>query len=297
MAWLHPLLLLTGVLASMFAAACSTRPAVRKTPLVESSDIQRYTWLESSCSDGRLELAQLGFERTLEVLPVPDGLELTLESTLATRGCRSTAIVYAEREPDGGYLFTPEAHVTLPESADCEAEETEIAHGTVRRSGERLVITTQRSAWCRGLDARFVYVPVARTQLLPEQLARRYAASFHRGHATRLAALFASDGTLIEPFTRTADGSDARHEGRKAISEYFASAFGSVAWHALRVTSIEPGNEAGALTLRFAYMDSALAQPLHGRTSMLVVGGELLQVETQLEEDPRPRVEPAMTGP
>jgi hypothetical protein len=275
-------------------AACTTHKPTQPAWLEESS-ARRYTWLEASCSDGQLELAQLGFERTLEIREVAGGLELVLESTLATRGCRSTEIVSARPSPEGGYLLSSQASVTLPHGAVCGAVETESAPGTLSMSNGKLVMTRQRSAWCRELDARFAYVPVEPLPLEPEQLATRYAAQFHRGDVAGIARLFARDGALVEPFTRTDDGRDARHEGRTAIAAFFASAFRSVAWHALSVTSIEPGAGPGALTLHFLYMDAALAEPVHGRTSMLAVGGELLQVEIQLEEEPRPRAALART--
>ena len=70
----------------------------------------------------------------------------------------------------------------------------------------------------------------------------RYAAAFNRRDADAMAALFVDTGALVEPFTRTDDGNYKRHEGRAAVRAWYASAFASAPWLALRLLAIEPGD-------------------------------------------------------
>jgi hypothetical protein len=255
----------------------------------------RFVWLEADCNDGPLDLASLGFERALNVALDRGTLELTFDTTFATRGCTASAVWLAKPSTrSSAWRFEPQANVVLPAGADCGAVETEAVEGTLRSFDDTLELVTQNSPWCRGFDARFVFQRVAPAQPSPSQVVMHYVAAFNRRDASAVAALFDDNGSLIEPFTRTDDGNFKRHEGRSAVRAWYARALASAPWVALRLLAIEPGSAAdaadtGQLIAQWEYMDANLAEPLRGRNLFVVAGGEIYETELQLLTDPKPK--------
>jgi hypothetical protein len=251
-------------------------------------DGSRYVWVEADCNDGPLDLAKLGFERELQVQASPSALLLTFDTELITAGCTATSVWLAR--PAGQaelWSIEPQAVVTQPPEGDCGARERDATLGSVRAAGDLLELVLQRSAWCRGFDARFVYRRTEPAQLGELQLVARYVAHWNRSDAAALSSLFVDGGALIEPFTRTDDGNYKRHEGRAEVRAWYESAFASSAWHAMRLLQVTPGTTAGHVTADWEYMDARLAQPLVGRNLFVIAGGEIYETEIQLVSDPR----------
>ncbi len=282
---------LIGLLALFACTSSSQRAGVGHPSQTHAAAPRRYVWLDTSCSDGEVDLAALGFERSVELRTTTDGgLVLTFDTALATTGCWSTSVWKAEPLA-AGYRFVPEAWITQPADQPCGMEERKPVLGELEVSLDGLVIVTRQSPWCRGLDARFVYRAAgasATAQQLesPTRIAARYMAHFERGDAEALADLFSTEGSLVEPFSATEDQQPARHEGRAAIRSYFEHAFTSVQWHAVRVRSFE--TRADTVIADFEYMDAALAEPLRARNLLVLAGGEVFESEIQLVTDPKP---------
>lgn len=262
-------------------------PKARPLPLHES----QWTWLDARCSDGALQLGSLGLERTLTVEVTEGALRLTHESQLVTERCRVLDVWSAAPGTSAElWSFVPEASVTLPAEVECGPAETESTDGTLRLHGDVLEIVMRRSAWCRGFDARFTYRRSQPTPLTPEGLAARYVAHWNRGDAAAIAHLFIEQGSLIEPFTRTADGRYARLTGRQAVQSWLARAFASSRWQAMRLLSVERSGGEGQWRFDWEYIDDRLAAPLRGRNLLVVAGGEIYETEVQLVTDPEMRV-------
>jgi hypothetical protein len=284
-----------GLSTFAFALAlhgCAAAPRTTEPSPILSADrvnVRHYVWTGASCSDGAIDLAALGFERTLELERTPDAMLLTLETALATRGCRSTS-VWKVSDATEGKRIEPEAWVIRPSGDSCGLEERAAVLGTLRFLDERLEITTRSSPWCRGLDARFRYIEAPVPALDAERIAARYVAHFARGDADALARLFALDGSLIEPFSATEDGQLKRHEGRDAVRAYYQRAFASVPWQTARLLALEPDTATGAMIAEVEYMDGLLAEPLRLRIALVLAGYELLEAEMQLVTDPRAAV-------
>jgi ketosteroid isomerase-like protein len=257
-------------------------------------DHSHFDWMEAECNDGELDLAKLGFERELTLELRTGSLMLTFDTELATQGCFSTA-VWAAKPGNTPELwrFEPQALVTLPADAKCGAVERDARDGALVLSGDMLEVVTHGSPWCRGFDARFVYRRSEPKRLDPQRVVTRYVAAFNRADAVALAALFVDTGSLVEPFTRTEDGNYKRHDGRDAVRAWYEAAFRSTPWHALRLTSIEPGTAEGQLIAQWEYMDGGLTQPLRGRNLFVIAGGEIYETELQLIDDPKPSDAPA----
>lgn len=253
-------------------------------------DGSRWTWVDADCVDGPLALAALGFERELRVDADGTGLLFTYDDALAARGCARSAVWRAVAQVTGVGL-EPQAFVTLPADAACGPVTDETLHGRLRHAENTLELVEERSPWCRGLDARFVYQRVARTPLEPPQVVRRWVAHFNRRDAGALARLFADSGGLIEPFTATSDGAYRRHRGRAEVRAWLDSAFASTPWLALRLTGVDASDVSGQVTAHWEYMDANLAEPFAGRSLFVVAGGEIFETEIQLVGTPRPRAE------
>jgi hypothetical protein len=252
-------------------------------------DGSRWSWVEAECSDGALELGRVGLDRELSVQADGEALRLIFETELATDGCYSSAEWSAKPSAgESNWRFKPRALLTLPPDAQCGPVEHKATNGTLRVLGDQLEMVTQRSGWCRGFDARFVYRRSQARPLSERQVVARYAGAFNRRDADGMAQLFAASGSLVEPFTRTEHGNHARHEGRDAVRKWYASAFESAAWLGMRVTSITKGRSAGHVIADWDYMDAHLARPLRGRNLFVIAGGEIYETEVQLVDDPQP---------
>lgn len=261
--------------------------------------VDHYVWVDASCSDGPIDLAAIGFERSVDVEKRGKAMLLTYDTALATEGCRSTSVWTAE--PGAKlylYQLRPEAAVSWPmrnaraeetaAGAMCGAQEREAVPGEIHKAGDTLEIVAQRSPWCRGFDAHFIYRSAPAPELPAEGLVARYVAHFSRGDAAALAGLFEQRGALIESFSASADGQPTRHEGRAAIQSYFERAFAGASWHAARLVSVTQGDDANVITADLEYMDSELSEPLRVRSSFVLAGGEIFESDTQLVTDPKP---------
>jgi len=276
------------------AAACATTASVPGEHMGLPPRADRYTWVDAHCSDGPIDLAAIGFERTLDVERRRDSILLTFDTALATEGCRSTSVWTARREQQLYlYAFAPEAWVALPAGTSCGAEERTPALGELHFAGDTLEIVMQRSPWCRGFDTHFIYRAVPAPELGGRELVARYVAHFSRGDADALAAMFERGGALIEPFSPTKDGQPTRHEGRAAIRAYFERVFTSARWHAARLIALSPGDEENVIIADLEYMDSELAEPLRVRASFVLAAGEIFESDTQLVSDPKPAPRPS----
>jgi hypothetical protein len=252
-------------------------------------DGTHWSWVEAECSDGPLELGRVGLDRELDLSVSERGvLEMVFETELATEGCYASAEWSGKPMRDGLWRFKPRALVTLPPDTECGAVDRETMRGSLGVVGDRLEMVTHASAWCRGFDTRFVYRRAPASRLSEKQVVARYTGAFNRRDAARMAALFAERASLVEPFSPTDDGNYLRHEGREAIRAWYASAFASVPWLAMRLTAISPGDNPGQLIADWEYMDPGLAEPLRGRNLLVIAAGEIFEAEVQLVNDPKP---------
>jgi hypothetical protein len=258
-------------------------------PLTAMTDA-RWTWLAAQCVDGGLALDPLGFERTLRSELRGNRVILTYDTSLAEPTCKSTEVWTLTPVPGNQWWFSPEARVTLPVAADCGAREDAARQGVLRMTGDTLEEIHFGSAWCRGFDVRFSYRRAAPEQLNAEQLVRRYLAHWNRRDPRAVASLFAADGLLVEPFTRSNDGAPVRHQGRASVEAYLADAFATTPWLAMQLTGIELRSE-GRVTATWQYMDARLAEPVQGRNLFVMAGGEIFATELQLLTPPVPRTE------
>jgi hypothetical protein len=279
---------------ALFACGGSTNPQALSALSADGwngIDGSRFTWASAECSDGPLDLARLGFEREVELSVREGALFMTLDTEVITDGCTSTSVWQVVPASDPAlWKLTPRALVTLPPSAECGAKEREPQNGSLHLSGDSLEIVQHGSTWCRGFDARFVYRRAPARRLAPRELIARYVAGWNLRDPRVLAGLFVDGGSLVEPFTRTDDGNYARHEGRDALRAFFAQAFASVPWSAMRLLAIEPGTTEGHFTAEWEYMDPVLSEPLRGRNLFVLAGGEIYEAELQLIGDPKAAV-------
>lgn len=258
-------------------------------------DVEHYVWVDARCSDGTIDLAATGFERTVELQRREDGYLMTFDTELATQGCRALSVwtAHAERELYA-YRFVPEAWVHEPRAGGapsergCGPEEREPVLGEIHRAGDTLELVLQRSPWCRGFDAHFVLKGAPPPVLRPQDVVARYVAHFARGDAGALAALFERTGALIEGFSESADGRPTRHEGRAAITAYFERAFAGASWHAARLVSLQRGDRPSEISADVEYIDSELKEPLRVRASFVLAAGEIFESDLQLVTDPQP---------
>lgn len=285
----------SGWLALIALAACSgvevpaAAPAPAAMPLSALAD-SRWTWLSVECVDGGLVLDPLGFERTMDSEVRGNRLLLTYDTVLVQPSCVTTEVWALKPVPGNQWWFSPEARVTQPVRGACGAREDVARQGALRMTGDTLEEIHFGSAWCRGFDVRFSYRRAARTTLTPEQIVRRYLAHWNRRDPRAVAGLFASDGVLVESFTRSPDAQPARHQGRANVEAWLADAFATTPWLAMQLTDIDVRSETQA-TATWRYMDARLAEPVDGRNLFVLAGGEIFATELQLLSSPAPRVE------
>jgi hypothetical protein len=284
---------------AMCSLGCATTSVAPDESLRLPARTDRYTWVDAHCSDGEIDLAGVGFERTVDVERRNDSVLLTYDTALATEGCRALSVWSARPEKDL-YLYTlvPEAWVELPAGTVCGEQERATTTGELHFAGDTLEIITQRSPWCRGYDAHFIYRAMPPVELEGRELVARYVAHFSRGDSGALAAMFDGHGALIESFSASADGQPTRHEGRAAIRAYFERVFSSARWHAARLIAVSPGEGDNVIIADLEYMDSELSEPLRVRSSFVLAAGEIFESDTQLVTDPKPApAVPAQAGP
>lgn len=275
--------------------ACHAAPVeepLEPSARLMSLDGARWTWLSAQCADGAIDLNQIGFERTLTSEVRGSRIRLTYDTALSDPACVSTEVWTLTPLPPQQWRFTPEARVALPVAAKCGAVDREGRPGMLRLAGDTLEELVFGSAWCRGFDARFTYRRTHTEPLDMNESVRRYVAHWNRRDAAAVASLFAAEGWLIEPFTRSSDGVPVRHEGRAEIEAWLIEAFASTPWLALQLDTLEARADNQAIAA-WRYMDARLAEPLAGRNLFLMAGGEIFATELQLLGPPVPR-EPAM---
>ncbi|HET8937228.1 MAG TPA: nuclear transport factor 2 family protein [Polyangiales bacterium] len=276
-------LLLSACGASGSSGANGTSP-------LQLPERSNYRWVSAQCVDGTLDLARQGFERTLLLEQAGSGLRFTYETRLAQPACESTEIWSIQPDKASGlWQFVSDADVRLPPDAPCGAPvPVESGRGLVVAYGDTLEELRFSSPWCRGFDVRFIYHRVPAPALTQHELVRRYVAHWNRRDPRGVADLFASNGTLIEPFTFSSDGVPVRHEGRASIEAWLKQAFTSVSWLAIQLREIETLDERGQILALWRYYDPKLAEPLMGRNLFVLAGDEVFTTELQLLSEPVP---------
>ena len=273
------------------ACASSSNTAPQGSSPLQLPDHSSYRWVSAQCVDGPLDLARQGFERTLLLEQAGAGLRFTYETRLASpAACESTEVWSLKPESGTGlWQFSSDAEVRLPPDAPCGAAVSIAAgRGLVVVYGDTLEELRFNSSWCRGFDVRFIYHRIPAPALTQHELVRRYIASWNRRDARAVASLFASNGTLIEPFSPAGDGAPVRHEGRVAIETWLQQAFASVPWLAIQLRDIETLDERGQVVSLWRYFDPKLSEPLLGRNLFVLAGDEVFTTELQLLSEPVP---------
>jgi hypothetical protein len=271
-------------------AACSgSTPSAQNAGAVaalRTLDHGRFVWVSAQCVDGVLDLARAGFERTLYIDVHDQQLRFTYDTRLAQPDCVSTEVWNLKTEAAGQWQFTPEAQVVLPEGRTCGAADDSIGHGVISASGDTLEELRFGSPWCRGFDVRFVYRRTPGQLLDRDALLRRYVAHWNRRDAQAVAALFADQGVLVEPLSRSTDGSPVHHIGRPAIASWLAAAFATTPWLGMELMRIEALEDPGQQLALWRYMDPRLSEPLLGRNLFVIADGEIFTTELQLLAEP-----------
>lgn len=277
------------LLSACGALGSGTREGGSPLSRWELPERSHFRWVSAQCVDGPLDLARQGFERTLLMERVGSGIRFTYETRLARPQCESTEVWSLKPESNGQWQFTADADVHLPPDEPCGAPiPIESGHGLVVLHDDTLEELRFGSPWCRGFDVRFVYQRVAAPALSHSAVVRRYVAHWNRRDARALAALFAANGSLIEPFSRSDDTQPVRHEGRAAIEAWLTQAFESVPWLALQLREVEDLDERGQVLALWRYFDPKLDEPLSGRNLFVLAGDEIFATELQLLSEPVP---------
>ncbi|GEM_PF-2011460 len=262
-----------------------TRPA--------GPDLDRTYWsfVEATCTEGEPHHIDESFRRTVDISADDQGLLMTYDQSIGD-DCRETIVQRARpgAETDQEWQMREDARVHVGE---CPTDPEADRPGDVRRRGEFLEIYVQRSNWCNGLEVKMVYSPAQRAEPTGEELIRRYAAHFQRQDATRITRLFAAEGSLVDPYTRTPTDQAMRYDGQAAIYGWFQETFANTPWLAMRVMEIEEGPAPGAFTMNWQYMDPRLDNPFAARNLFTIAGGaifetsiEITDTEVEVEEPP-----------
>ena len=266
-----------------------TRPA---TPALDGS---HWRFVEASCTEGDPRYIGEGFQRTLDVHSDNQGLLLIADHSLG-EDCQETVVQRARpgAESDQAWSMREDARVHLGE---CPTDPEPDRPGDVRLRGEFLEVYVQRSNWCNGLEVKMVYAPADRESYSGEELIRRYAAHFNRRDAQMITELFAANGSLLDPFSRTPTDQPLRVDGQAAIYEWFREAFANTNWLALRVTGIEEGPAQGAFTMTWEYMDPRLEVPFGGRNLFTIAAGEIFETSIEITQQEVEVDTPAAAAP
>lgn len=241
-----------------------------------------WTFVEATCTEGEPRYIEEGFHRTADIYADEEGLLLVYDHRLGD-DCEETIVQRAKpgAESDAAWAMSEQARV---HEGECPTDPEPDRPGDVRRRGDFLEVYVQRSNWCNGLEVKMVYAPAQRQEFTGDELIRRYAAHFNRQDAGRLTQLFAANGSLIDPFTRTPTDQPMRFDGQQAIYNWFREAFENTPWLAMRVTGIEPGPATGAYTMTWEYMDPRLDVPFGGRNLFTIAGGAIFETTIEITQ-------------
>lgn len=259
-------------------------PSGPRQPLGQIANT-RWRWIEATCTEGPLNLAARGFEDEMRIMQESNGYALVHDQVFAAENCKRTVVQIAtpgSGGPEDDWQMSEEQRVALPANPACEGIPERPRPGEVRRVGDTLEVLVQRSDWCNGYEARFVYAPLAAAPLTDEQIIRRYVISFNRKNPAAIGSLFTDMGSLVEPFTTNEDGTETRHDGRDAVVQWYTESFQNLPWVALRMTNLEAGTEAGHYTMSWEYMDPRTEAPLTGQNKFTLAAGEIFEAEITL---------------
>ncbi|HHH28764.1 MAG TPA: nuclear transport factor 2 family protein [Polyangiaceae bacterium] len=294
------------VLASLLVA-CGGGPQERTTPdergdlvggggvighqtlgIPPGIDGSRWRWTEAYCTEGPLDLLARGYAATVEVHQDGDSLTLVTDQVFATESCQHTLVQHAAPGvPD--WQIEEVTRIAVPSTPECFGSPEARRPGDLRITDGRLEVLIQRSQWCNGLEVRMVYERAPEELLSEDQIIRRYAAFWSRGDAAALSALFATGGSLLEPFTQTQTGDAYRHVGREAVLAWFEETFETAPWRSLRITEIteDPSADgASHRTVTWEYMDPRLSEPFSGTTRFTIAAGEIFEARIELTSEP-----------
>ena len=264
--------------------------ATGRAPVGQDFVGSHWKWVEASCTEGPLDLTSRGFEDDLHVELRGVGYLLVHDQTMSAT-CKRTVYQSATPTETGDYTMEDENVVGQPSVPECEGQLEQVRPGEVRMHGQFLEVLVQRSRWCNGFEVRMVYAPQPRTPIAAEETIRRYVLDFNRKDISRIAHLFAEDGSLLENFTINEDGTPTRHDGRDAVIAWYTQAIGSVPWVGLHLKSVEAGNEEGQFVLKWDYMDPRLSEPFSGTNTFTIAAGEILETQIAVDHpaaDPTP---------
>lgn len=277
----------------------------RASEMPRGLDGTQWRWVEAHCTEGPLDLSPRGYSAKLRVHEEDGGLTLISDRVFEAEQCEQTVVQRAVPPTTGADWQVDEvARVPVPATAECAGRPEEPRPGEVRLTDGKLEVLVQRSQWCNGLEVRMVYERVPNALLAEDQIVRSYVAHYTLGNAEAMGRLFAEAGSLLEPFTRTETGDPYRHDGRSAVQRWYAEAFATSPWRAMRITNIEaPEGQAGAArrVITWEYMDPRLEEPLTGRTAFTIAAGEIFEAQIELtstpnEREAEPESEPADEG-
>jgi len=287
------------LLVAFGTAACGT-PAARTLPDESSDDVatadrshlagsrpagpelggSRWTFVEAACTEGVPPLMREGFARSLSVASDATGLVLVTDDRLG-EACTETVAQRATpgANADAAWGMHEEARVTVGE---CPTRVEEDRPGDVRIRGQFLEVYVQRSVWCNGLELKTVYAPAAPSPRTEDEVIRHYALHFNRRDPAAITALFADAGSLVEPFLRTPENQPTRHEGRRAVFEWYRETLASTPWLAMKIVEVSQGLTPGAWVVDWHYMDPRLDAPFAGRNRFTLAGGEIFEASIEI---------------
>lgn len=246
----------------------------------------RWTFVEAACTEGAPALMREGFARTLSVASDATGLVLVTDDRVG-ESCTETVAQRATpgANADAAWGMHEEARVTVGE---CPTRLEEDRPGDVRIRGQFLEVYVQRSVWCNGLELKTVYAPATPGPRTEDEVIRHYALHFNRRDPIAITSLFADAGSLVEPFLRTPENQPTRHEGRRAVYEWYRATLASTPWLGLKIVEVNQGVTPGAWVVDWHYMDPRLDAPFAGRNRFTLAGGEIFEASIEVTA---PRVE------
>lgn len=263
-----------------------------------SLDGARFVWREARCVDGALPLAHLGFERELTTEVRGRRVLMVFDTTLARDGCREVLAWEAMFARDVGHWdFWSPTRLVSPVGATCGVTDLGEHGGTLELDGDELRVTSYQSPWCRGFDVRFDYQRVPAVARDERAQLERYVLHYNRRDLRGLAELFSVQATLLEPFSKTDDGTVRRHAGKAAVLAWHRQAFAGSNWSALRLRDLHKAGDDATWVADWDYMDSELAEPFRGRSLFIMADGEIFLMELQLTTPPRAALIAPTTAP